>query len=160
MIQKAEIWLSCEALFYLNLHQGPFTKDAWLTPGWGGFCGRTFNCLSSVILLFYSDTRGREVLKSWFQPDILREWPLMALFDNLISSVKFDVLNTKFIMSFFKNTNSLVSTLPCLIVGGNYRFFNFFPCTSIYQHPPKFTEILKISYPSQLLSPPNLTKSR
>ena len=44
------------------------------------------------------------------------------------------------------------STLPSLIVGDSITEFSVFPLTSIYQQP-QFTEILRISYHSQLLSP-------
>ena len=73
----------------------------------------------------------------------------MALFDNFISSVKFDVLDTTFIISFFKNANSLVSTLPCLIVGGAITDFSIFFLALQFISTPQFTEILKISYRSQ-----------
>ena len=42
--------------------------------------------------------------------------------------------------------SKLLTTLPSLVVGGSITEFSiFFPSPSIYQHPPKFTEILEIS---------------
>ena len=44
--------------------KGPFTKDVQLIPG-EGVCGiRTFNCYSSVILLFYRDAGGKGGLET------------------------------------------------------------------------------------------------
>ena len=59
---------------------GAIQKGRPTDPGGGRVCGiRTFNCYSSVILLFYPDAGGRGVQKSWFQPDVLCEWPFQDL---------------------------------------------------------------------------------
>ena len=42
-----------------HITKGSFTEDVRLTPGEGGFLGiRTFNCYTSVILLFNPDAGG------------------------------------------------------------------------------------------------------